>query len=777
MGVPPADPPTVTPDTARPPVRALYPHQQEACDAAVTGLPPNGRGQVLHACGSGKTTTAAAITAALGSRSTLVLLPSLALIAQTVREWALGGISRPFDQLVVCSDDTVSTDDYVQRPSELDLDVTTDPTVIAGFLDAPGDRDRVVFSTYQSSSRVGEAQRLVATTGPAHRFSLAICDEAHRLAGDPERDYAAVLDDALIAADRRLFFTATPRLTASSGSGGQIGMDNEDVFGPVLHRYTFARAISEGRLVDYQVLVLAYTADRLTDLTADTQALPHAAGALRTLAASVATGMSIGEYGLRRLISFHGTVAGGRAFAAGLPAVVASLPDGPRPAGPVTAAHINGQMPMSERRSRMTLLETDGPPAVISNARCLTEGVDVPALDGVVIADPRGSRTDLVQIVGRALRTSPGKTIGTVVVPVVLRQGESAEAALAGSAFEQVWQVVAALRDHDEDLAHELDTARRAVRLNDRAAVPTISRMVLSLPDGYTEHFAAAVRLRLVERTSTSWADGLAELAGWVVAHGHAGVPQETRSPSGFALGGWLSARRKDVRAGRLTGSRQATLTALGVVFDPQEQQFQAGLRELVAWRDSGGPADVPARHVTGSGFRLGAWVSARRRDLRAGRLSAVHHETINRVGLVWDPLTERSQAALAEVIAYKKAHAGQDPPQSWVGPSGRPTGLWLHTRRCKRRAGTLPAGQEAALRAAGVSWDPFAAAFDRGLASTAVWFDRHGTRPAVRTVEPEGFPVGGWLAKQRAAARAGTLGSSRAAALTAVCPDWDAVA
>ena len=265
---------------------------------------------------------------------------------------------------------------------------------------------------------------------------------------------------------RRLFATATPRLYGPAakaraeleGADVEIAsMDDEAVFGPVAHRLTFRSAVEQGILVDYELVVVAVTDARWR--TSSTAGPSSLAGDLTTDAESlgflVALRKAITELGLRRSISFHSSVARARAFARWLPLISDETPV------PETG-HVAGTMPTGERNRIVERLRNPEVPTLVTNARCLTEGIDVPALDAVAFVDPRGSHVDVVQAVGRAMRTAPGKARGRVIIPVFLSAADAAdpEAAVESSAFKPVLDVLRALRAHDEELSAEATRLR-----------------------------------------------------------------------------------------------------------------------------------------------------------------------------------------------------------------------------------------------------------------------------------------------------------------------------
>ena len=274
-----------------------------------------------------------------------------------------------------------------------------------------------MFATYQSSPQIAAAYH-----GRTPQFDLAIADEAHRCAGRTSSEFATILDAGKIRSRRRLFMTATPRfytprLRREAGllDVEVASMDDESVFGPVLHRLTFGEAIERDLLSDYQVVVVGVDnetyrawAERGEFVTPDGEKVTDA----RTLAGQIALAKAMRKYNLRRVISFHSRVNAARKFSDDMPYVSAWMPARVRPRRAIWSEHVSGAM-SSGHRDRVLLRFRDFAPdeiGLLSNARCLGEGVDVPSLDGVAFIDPRRSTIDIIQAVGRAIRKAPGKT-------------------------------------------------------------------------------------------------------------------------------------------------------------------------------------------------------------------------------------------------------------------------------------------------------------------------------------------------------------------------------
>ena len=443
---------------ARLPRWTARPHQVTAIEAVVNGYRDHDRGRLIMACGTGKTLTALWIAERLQSSLTLVLVPSLSLVQQNLAEWGRHS-TQDFDTLVVCSDESVvqrNEDTALQSTADLGVKVTTKSAEIQQFLAQHRTRPAVVFATYQSSDRIATAQA-DRVARPDHRegrglgssdttpfddsgtchpfgkpkpFDLVICDEAHRLAGHAEGLFATVLDGKKIKASKRLFMTATPRYfkehvkrRAAELEFELVSMDDAHVFGPEFHVLTFHEAISvkpEPLLTDYQVVVIGVT-DREAKAWAERATLVRTAEGLstdaRTLAAQIGLAKAMRKYDLRKLITFHSSVAKAARFVDAtrrdsLPRVIPYLTRSARPSGKLWTKHISGHTPAGQRATLLKGLghlpeDTRG---ILSNCACLGEGVDVRVLDGVAFMDPKRSMVDIIQAVGRVIRKAAGKS-------------------------------------------------------------------------------------------------------------------------------------------------------------------------------------------------------------------------------------------------------------------------------------------------------------------------------------------------------------------------------
>ncbi|TET95271.1 MAG: DEAD/DEAH box helicase, partial [Dehalococcoidia bacterium] len=626
----------------RPPVERRK-DQVEAIRNVLAGFEGADRGQLIMACGTGKTLVALWVAEDLESQRTLVLVPSLTLLSQTLREWTANA-SKPFDYLAVCSDETVAERDaMVSRTADLGLPVTTDPAAIESFLRHDG--RLVVFATYQSSPRMAEA---FARGAPA--VDLVVADEAHRCTGRVGTEFTTVLDSSRIVSPRRLFMTATPRLftgrikeVAGETDLEIASMDDEEKFGSVFHRLTFGEAIERDLLSDYGVLVIGVDQDtyqryveRGEFVTPDGQRVTDA----RTLASHIGLAKAMHGYDLRRVISFHGRVKKAHSFSSSMPAVIDWMPADDRPDGDLWCEYISGEMPTGKRdallhRFRTLGAETRG---LLSNARCLAEGVDVPTIDGVTFIDPRRSTIDIIQAVGRAIRKSPDKSLGVVVLPVFVSDDEDPQKALEDSSFKPVWDVLKALRAHDEVLAEELDVLRRSLGREKGVTVATPEKIRLDLPATVGKEFARAFDVRLVLQTTASWEFWFGLLERFVEREGHARVPARYEE-EGFILGRWVEKQRIAYRNGRLDADRARRLEELPQwSWDPWDEQWEEGVAAFEKFVKRHGHARVP-HACTEDGVTLGAWVDFQRRTYRQGELDPERKRKLEGLeGWVWDP-------------------------------------------------------------------------------------------------------------------------------------------
>jgi superfamily II DNA or RNA helicase len=760
------------------------PHQRHAVRDLIGGLAVHDRGQLVMACGTGKTLVALALAERLEAERVLVLVPSLSLLSQTLREW-VANTTAPCVLLAVCSDETVSERDaMVSKTAELGLPVTTDPGTIAAFLASrvPDGGRRVVFATYQSSPRIAAAYK----AGNAPELDLAVADEAHRCAGRISSDFATVLDADAIPARRRLFMTATPRYftgkvlrEAKEADLEVASMDDEATFGPVLHRLTFGEAIGRGLLSDYQVVVVGtddstYRAwaegGRLVELDG-----PMVASDARMLAGQVGLAKAIAAHRLRRTITFHARVAAARRFAHSLPAVIRWMPDEDQPSSIVWAQAVSGEMSAGARNVALQRLRhlDDGEAGILANARCLAEGVDVPTLDGVAFVDPRRSEVEIVQAVGRAIRKAEDKTLGTIVLPVFISSDDDPDLSLDDSAFRPVWDVLRALRAHDADLAEELDSLRRELG-HGATGLKLPSKIHLDLPEHVGTEFAEAFTIRTVEATTRPWEFWYGLLEVYAAEYEHTRVPNEA-DYHGVKLGGWVREQRVHWRKGRLDSERTARLEAMpGWTWDPFADDWMIGYEALQAYIAANGHGRVHDDLVEAD-YALGKWVTKQRMALRSGRIDPERKRILDGTPeWSWEPRVDRWEDGYEHLQTYVERTGTSLCPANHREPDGFKLGQWCGVNRSMRVKRILPPERAARLESLPEwSWQPRRDSWEPGFEHMTAYAEREGhSRVPQRWLEPDGFKLGQWVSVQRTEHAKGQMKPERARRLESI-PSW----
>ncbi|WP_227461506.1 DEAD/DEAH box helicase [Cupriavidus pauculus] len=766
-------------------------HQREAIQEVVDGFQSHERGQLIMACGTGKTLTALWVAEATKVKLTVVFLPSISLLLQYALSWRDNHSMADYDALCVCSDMSLSrgsVDDLgVASLSDSGFVVTTDSGDIERFMRGSG--SRVVFCTYQSACVIAATQ----TGTDVPNFDLAICDEAHRCAGDITSPFAIVLDAKKIRADRRLFATATPKdmNARRKSSPNVIGMDNEAVFGPRFHTLPFRKAIDLGLLCDYQVVVVLSDNEELRTIA------KHVGDTQRDRMRVVEAGLvgvvkAIDTFSLKKVITFHHTLNNASNFQQDLATVAQAMRSAGKTKASFTASFISGNMSAARRRD---ILARFGAAAgeqhhVLTNARCLTEGIDVPSVDGIVFVDPRTSEVDIAQALGRALRISPGKTIGTVVLPILLGKGESIEEVVQSTDFRSIWRVLSALRSHDEEFAASLNINRSiTISGGSSSGGDPLSKVSFIGSDAVRE-ISDVLRPVVVEELSDKWeaafelARQRAERLGSCNAMLDETWPPE--DPNGFRLGVWLKMQR-DAKSGNdswMSPERIRKLESIGMVWDLVEARWHASCDAVLAWIRSNGTASVPRKTIyTREGWAtdLYDWSVKQRRRHRRGELAPEKVEKLSRGGFSWDPMSEKFERGFAAASEFFREHGHCNAPTPTIMPDGFKLSAWIVTQRLNKAQGTLSAERIERLEGIGIQWNRYSSQWDRSFSILEQWISQHGHAnvPAKAVWSPgtaDEFKLGVWLGVQRKLKAKDQLSRERATRLQAAGVQWNGV-
>ncbi|MFG2622750.1 Helicase associated domain protein [Streptomyces sp. NPDC048507] len=810
----------------------LRAHQEEAVEAVVRGLevpvgvpvPEGGlRATVVAACGTGKTFIAAAAALRLARHGrVLVLLPTLDLLAQTVRAWRAAGHTGA--AVAVCS---------LGEGAGLGVRATTSAPQLGLW---HGRGPVTVYATYASLPVVAQAHR--GEYGLAmEAFDLVVVDEAHRTSGAAGKAWAGVHRQEVVPALRRLYLTATPRIwggrpprtreqerlyeaqaaVVDEETGGRTrrvrdplparelvcSMDDREVFGPVVHELTLGDAVSRGLLAKYQIVVAELTDPQVTpERLVGAGRYGERLRGERLVALQTALLEAMAEHGLKTTITFHHRTVEAEAFAEGLERVAGRLHEVAPARHPerVWAGWLCGEHEAGHRQAVLGDFGRRAGRAVLANCRVLGEGVDIRATDSVALIDPKGSAVDIVQAIGRALRQQPGQgKTATLIVPVFLKAGERPQDILSSDSYRPLVRVLQGLRAHDaravELLAVPQEPRRRVVQPS-----PPIGR---APAEGADEtrlllRFAAPrdpaliaqwIRYQVIDTEGQEWRRGIEAALRYREREGDLRVPYE-HVEGAYPLGRWLSDQRRAMRAGTMSGERAAGLEELGIVWDTADAAFEANLAAARAYHRLHGTLAAP-RGAAVLDVRVGQWLTNVRRPgglgkdpVRAGRRAA----ELAAIDPGWNPGAwgwtvdwQRHCAYLAQLLEEGARLADVVPG---VTRHGEDVGRWLAGQRRdwdrlsgeqRRRLGAL--GVEAGVRErpSGAPAAAGGAAFRTGVEALARYVGREGRLPGRGAVEtlPDGtgHRVGVWLMNQKQ--RRERLAPAQRRVLAGLGVDW----
>jgi len=545
--------------------KVLRPHQAEAVANVLEGFKASDRGKLIMACGTGKTLAALRLTEQLTGTNgrVLFLTPSIALIAQALREWTAQAMA-PIHAFAICSDTKVGRNEEGVSTHDLAYPATTDAKKIVAEANALSrDRRTLVFATYQSIQVVAEAQQQGFGA-----FDLIICDEAHRttgltLPGEDPSEFVKVHHNHIVAGRKRLYMTATPRIyadtsktKASEVKAALFSMDDAATFGYEFYRLGFGKAVEQDLLSEYKVLIVAVKEREMSELANnfnnaykidDKQAIN-----IRFATKIVGSWKGLSKRGLvmveengqeaaysrdtspmRRALAFSKSIKDSKQTTGSFADLVELYPQ-PRdkPDGMVDCdlRHVDGTMNALVRKNALDWLKADldtGKCRILSNARCLSEGIDVPALDAVMFFDTRESVVDIVQSVGRVMRKAKGKQYGYIILPVCIPSEKVKDYNLyidSDPQFKGIWKVIKALRAHDESLVDEAEFRYKIKVIGDPGGQDSTGRdsesakLPLDLPplplDAINEAVYAVTPKKLGDREYWSeWAKSIALVA------------------------------------------------------------------------------------------------------------------------------------------------------------------------------------------------------------------------------------------------------------------------
>ena len=720
------------------------PHQKEAVEKIAADLKQADRITAVMACGTGKTLVALWAAEAMEPKTVLVLVPSLALLSQTLPDWCKQSKwGNRFRYLCVCSDASVDqsakNDDYALNQSDLEFTVTTEAKQVEDFLAKNRTGVNVIFSTYQSAE-------VVAAGLEGAPIDFAVFDEAHKTTGPKEGLFAFGLSDKNILIKKRLFLTATPRhydlrKRDKDGDFITVSMSDEKIYGKVSYRLSFSAAVAAKIIVPYKVIISVSLNKDLDDEVLRTGSTLVRRNEIQAkwVANQIALKRAIKKTSASKIITFHSRVNLAEEFASDGAQGFSEHVKG------FDVFHVNGGQSAASRKVTLEDFKS-AQRGLITNARCLTEGVDVPSVDMVAFVDPRKSKIDIAQAAGRAMRQSKAtnKKLGYIVVPLFIEQkkNETEAGALARSGFDEVAMVLGAMLENDDDLVDLIREMKEAKGRGDKFNPKSLHEKIEVIgPAIDLDELRRSIDVEIVDRLGMGWDEWYGLLQRFHKREGHCRVPQRSHE-FGLDLGRWVN-RQRSTKEG-LTPDQIKRLDNLGFSWDPRAEQWEEGFAALQKFRKREGHCRVP----TGSqefGLNLGSWVGTQRSQKK--RLTPDQIKRLDSLGFSWDPIAEQWEEGFAALQKFHRREGHCRVPQR-SHEFGLNLGSWVNRQRSTKE--DLTPDKIKRLDNLGFNWDPIAEQWEEGFAALQKFHKREGHCRVPQRSHEFGLDLGRWVSKQR---------------------------
>ena len=635
------------------------PHQQEAITASKQYFlkDKNTRGKLIMPCGTGKSLTAYWITQTLASKATIIAVPSLALIKQSLEDWTkemlLSKTATLPEWCCICSDESTGqlTDDFITDTYSLGIPTTTSEDEITSFLKRKTAGGKIIFTTYQSADKLAQVSKRLN-----FKFDLAILDEAHKTVGAKDKTFSILLQEDKISISKRLFMTATERIVKGEDDD-ILSMDDDKVYGNVFYKLSFKKAIEEGIITDYKIVTVLVNDTEVQDLikknkyvTDQSKKVDETEAQMLTTAIALKKAMT--EYSLKHVVSFHKSINASKEFQA-LYQKIDNSSDSP------TVFHISSKLNAGARAELLKDFRNTGN-AIITNARCLTEGVDVPAIDCVLFADQKQSVVDIVQASGRALRqytdkiTGVKKEVGYIIIPVVLKEGESLDDLTESSRFKTVTRIVTSLSTQDETIAEELkliDGGKQKVGSGKIQVIGTVTKSIklnltlfsLKISTKIWERIAKNNILKFDKAREFSRSLNLPGYKEWLTFYDEGKIPKDIpKYPD---------------KAYEYFDKFKGWPDWLGNEGNSVESNFRLGISELTNYIAKYGNSYVPEKFQTEGGFKLGQFCKMARHGVIIVKERIDLLDNVD--GWVWDIEEDKFQRMYNELKKFALKYKG----------------------------------------------------------------------------------------------------------------------
>lgn len=753
---------------------ALFPdpYQVEALANIRSHLESHNRGSVVMACGTGKTLVALWAVEQSRAKNILVLLPSLTLLQQTLSEWsAHNSWGKDFSYLCVCSDPQVDlkNDEIEIDSTDVPFKIDTNPEIVKSFLAQENGRTKIVFSTYQSSQVVSQA------TKGEYTFDIGIFDEAHKTTGVADGRFALALKDENIRIKKRLFFTATPKHYDISkrnkdGEFKFVSMDDESIYGTRAHTLSFSQAAKQGIICPYKVIVTLIDKQQVDDFSLNNGITLIEGDAVKAkwVASQIAISSAIKHTNAKKIITFHSRVKTASDFASDeIYGIKKFLPN-------FDVFHVHGKQRSNERKDTISKFKSS-PTSLITNAKCLTEGVDVPAVDMVAFVDPRHSKIDIAQAVGRAMRKPRGgnKQLGYIVVPLYAANTneESLERSVKSENFDDVALILNSLLEQDDELIEIIRELKEAKGRGGAFGPKRLkARIEVIGPFVNLDSLANSIYVEAIDRIGESWDESYGQLVKFKAEHGHCRVPQ-IKFGKNSVLGSWVATQRRSKLISILSNERIRRLNNLGFAWDAFDQKWEEGFNALISFKEREGHCIVPKGYVE-NGIQLGSWVKTKRRSKLNGTLTAESFAKLNDIGFAWEPNEIAWEEGFNAMASFKLREGHCIVPMGHH-ENGFNLANWVRNQRTGKSNSKISLDRISKLDELGFVWNTLAEKWNENFQALLAYKELNGHCQVPISFKVNGLNLGAWVSTQRREYSSNKLLSARTKQLEAIGFVW----
>ena len=738
----------------------LEPYQEEAVQAVIEELKNASRTQLIMPCGSGKTIVGQRIIEQIENANViLILVPTLQLLNDTFEDYIENTIWTTFPYICVGSKvfDTNSKDHIDLDVHDLPFVSSTDPYSIRKFLNRKSKR-KVVFSTYQSLPVLAEA------LGKKH-VDVAIFDEAHNTASKKGNYWTFGLEDKNIKIKNKIIITETPRKFHLLRKNEDVmrsvfSMDDFNAYGNVAYKLTFKKAAYEYKVIcKYKIIISIINSEYYTkdDLKSAGVLIGYSEVNAETIAKQIALLDAVKKNEIKKIISFHPKISHASEFVGEKEKSIRHRLDG------FNFYTISSKQSAGDRRVNMRS-SRNSENALISNAQCLNEGVDVPAVDMVAFMHPKRSAISIVQAVGRAIRKPRGsnKEWGYVFVPIFLEKNknETDLQAAQRSNFKDVYEVINALRDHDEvldDIIKKLKIEKG--RTGDFEGSAIDDRIQINGTSISVEEIKSFVQSEIVDRMSPSWFEFYGQLVKFHSINKHCNVHTDSGP-----LGTWVNKQRYLFNKKLLIEERIQLLESLNFVWNPLDFVWNEKYEELKEFHSINKHCNVPKESSD-----LGAWLSRQRTLYNKGKLEEDKIKLFELLNLDWDPIETAWHEMYDALKEYKIQKGDCLVPQDY--PENPQLGHWVTHQRAFQKVGRLEQNRYKKLHKLDFCWDIAEQAWNENIISLKKFIIRNDHSKVLKTNNDR---LSNWVSKLRRDYNKGTLAKEKIAQLEAMHFDWN---